>query len=221
MLGDFLDFFSISAHPKDLKVRPSFKSEIDAGSQALSQLESVASDKCRRIFIEGNHENRLDRYLCSDKGRPFIKPLVDAGLIDLEAVTVPSLLNLKTRGWEWIPYKQHLRLGKLHVTHDIGRAGRKAAEDAEATFQSNAVIGHVHSMTYSVRGNMKGRSHVGASFGWLGDVKEVDYMYRARAMREWALGFGIGYLRPNGVVHLIPVPLIDYSCVVEGRLIKG
>lgn len=221
ILGDFLDFWPISAHGKDYKRRPTLRDELEAGAKALKQFKDAAGTKCRCIFISGNHCNRLDRYLTSDKGVAFLKPLVDSGLIDLEKATVPSLLNLKGNGWEWIPYKEHLKIGKLHVTHDLGKAGHAAAADAEATFQSNAVIGHVHSINYTVRGNMQGKSHVGASFGWLGDRKHVDYMYKAKALRNWALGFGIGYQEANGVTHLQPVPIINYKCIVEGTLVTA
>lgn len=219
ILGDFLDCFAISAHTKDFKKRPSFREELLAGSAALALLESSVSDSCKRYYVEGNHENRLSRYLSSDRALPVLKPLVDAGLIDLDKVTIPALLDLKKRGWVWAPYKEHLKIGKLHVTHDVGKAGIAAHLDAEATFQSNAVIGHTHRLNYAVRGNMRGKAHVGAMFGWLGDVCEVDYMYRARALRDWSLGFGVGYKEPNGTVHLTPVPMVDYRCMLEGKLV--
>lgn len=63
--------------------------------------------------------------------------------------------------------------------------------------------------------------HVGASFGWLGDYRRIDYRHRMRARRDWVLGFGIGYLRPSGVIHLMPIPIINYSCVVEGQLFQA
>jgi predicted phosphodiesterase len=221
LLGDFLDLWTISAHPKDFKVRPSLAQELEVGSRRLAQLEVAAGTKCKLVYISGNHEHRLERYLCSEKGAPFLKPLVSAGLVDLDRATIPNLLKLKERGWSWVPYKEHAKFGKLHVTHDLGKAGAAAHTDAEATFQSNAVIGHTHHMSYTVRGNMKGKAHVGAMFGWLGDLKEVDYMYRARALRDWSHGFGIAHQQANGVTHVTPVPIINYTCVVNGKLIKA
>ena len=55
-------------------------------------------------------------------------------------------------------------------------------------------------------------------FGWLGDVRQVDYMFRVKANRDWALGFGVGYVRDNGFVYLQPVPIVEGSCCVEGKL---
>ncbi len=68
---------------------------------------------------------------------------------------------------------------------------------------------------------MNGKSHVGASFGWLGDLSKADYMTRVSAMRNWRLGFGFGEMEDNGTVHLHAVPIIDYRCIVNGRLIRG
>jgi hypothetical protein len=89
------------------------------------------------------------------------------------------------------------------------------------TDQGNIELsGNTHRISYMVEGNAKGESHVGASFGWLGDVTKTDYMHKVKANRDWALGFGIGYLRPDGIVHIVPVPIIKYSCIIEGELIK-
>ena len=77
-------------------------------------------------------------------------------------------------------------------------------------------------MAYIVEGNSVGENKVSAQFGWLGDVREADYMHRVKALKNWSLGFGIGYLDPQtGVVYLAPAPIISikgvYTCVVNGK----
>jgi predicted phosphodiesterase len=214
VLGDFIDCYQISAHQKDLKRRPSFEEEVDAGSFALKQLEDLKPSV--QIYIEGNHENRLDRLLTSEETRDKLIPLIQVGAIKVQRI--PDILKLKDRGWHYVDYKQHYKLGKLHVTHDCGKAGMNAHMDAEATFQSNAVIGHTHRLGYSVRGNMKEEHHVGAMFGWLGDPDQAEYMHRAKALREWAHGFGIGYMDAEDNVYLVPVPIFNGKCLVEGKI---
>jgi hypothetical protein len=90
--------------------------------------------------------------------------------------------------------------------------------DALSSYQDNIVINHLHRISYMVEGNAKGVPHVAACFGWLGDVRQVDYMFRVKANRDWALGFGVGYVRDNGFVYLQPVPIVENSCCVEGKL---
>jgi hypothetical protein len=86
-------------------------------------------------------------------------------------------------------------------------------------FQHNIVIGHTHRLGYAVEGNAQGERHVTAMFGWLGDVEQIDYMHRVKAIKDWSLGFGIGYLEPKtGTVYLVPIPIVNYTCVVEGKL---
>ena len=46
-------------------------------------------------------------------------------------------------------------------------------------------------------------------------------MHRIKMMRDWAHGFGVGYMTPEGVVHLAPVPIVGNACVVNGELISG
>ena len=56
--------------------------------------------------------------------------------------------------------------------------------------------------------------------GWLGDIEQVDYIHRIRACRDWAHGFGIGYMTSDECVHVIPVPIVKDSVIIEGRLVS-
>ena len=58
-------------------------------------------------------------------------------------------------------------------------------------------------------------------FGWLGDVEEIDYMNQVKARKEWSLGFGLGYLdTKTGVVYLVPVPIINGTVLIEGKIVS-
>jgi predicted phosphodiesterase len=80
--------------------------------------------------------------------------------------------------------------------------------------------GNTHRIAFFVEGNAKGEAHVGASFGWLGDKKSVDYMHAVKVNRDWAHGFGFANMEPNGNVHIQPIVIVDYKCVVNGKLYK-
>jgi predicted phosphodiesterase len=204
--GDFADFYSVSSHSKDPSRMTRFEDEIESVNKALDQLDALGAKE--KHFIAGNHCDRLQRYL-NDKA-----PELD-GL-----VSVPQLFRLKKRGWKYTPYKDSVKIGKLNATHDVGTAGKTAVFSALSTFQHNIVIGHVHRVSFHVEGNATGEAHVGASFGWLGDKNSVDYMHRVKVNRDWAHGFGVAYLEPNGNVHIQPVVIVDYKCVVGGKLYK-
>jgi predicted phosphodiesterase len=203
--GDFADFYAVSDHNKDPRRERFLEDEVSSVITALHELSYLNARK--KIYVAGNHEDRLARYLMTRAPELF------------RTVNIPDVLQLPHQGWIYVPYKAHYKVGKLYITHDCGKAGKTAHYDALNDFQDNVVIGHTHRIGYTVVGNAKGKPHVGAMFGWLGDVRQVDYMHSIKANRDWALGFGIGYMEPNGTIHLQPVPIVDYKVVVEGKLI--
>ena len=207
-IGDLADFYSVSSHVKDPARKDNLESEVAAVNAALDQLDALgATDK---HFVAGNHCDRLTRYL-AEKARELFG-----------VVTIPSLFKLPERGWHYTPYKKHTRIGKLRITHDVGVAGRNATFKALDTFQHSVITGHAHRMQYIVEGNAEGEYKLSAQFGWLGDADKVDYMHQVNVNKNWALGFGVGYHdTETGIVYLTPVPLVQYTCVVEGRLFKG
>ena len=204
VLGDLHDFYAVNAHGKSPVRNNSLKQEVLEASRYLRQIEQLTEGKL--IYIEGNHEDRFRRY-------------VEGRAPDLFGMTsVREILGLDKR-WVWVPYTKSYRLGKLHLTHDTGTAGRNAARQAMDVFQGSAVIGHTHRMEMSFMGNADGPPSVGCMFGWLGDPVHADYMHEVQARRNWVQGFGVGYMRPDGVVHLVPCPIVDKAVVIEGRLI--
>lgn len=206
--GDFGEFYCTNGHRKDPNRNRFLEWEIKDINEGLDELDALKSK--RKIFLQGNHEENLERYLIDKAPELF------------NVVTTQGLLKLKERGWEYYPYrKKKAKIGKISVAHDLGNAGPNAVAKALSDFQDNIVINHIHRMIYVIGGDMQGTKHVACSFGWLGDVEHIDYMDRDKARKEWALGFGIGYLQPNGVMHITPIPIIDYKVVVEGKLYKG
>lgn len=203
--GDFADFYTVSSHSKDPRRERSLQKEVNAVKEALRELDALGAGEI--IYVSGNHEDRLSRYLQEKAPELF------------ETVDIPSVLgldHLETRT-TYVPYKEYYQLGPVYLTHDVGTAGANAHRDALNAFQDNAVIGHTHRMAYIVEGNAKGSPHVAAMFGWLGDFDKVDYMHRVKANRAWAHGFGIGHLdRKRNLIYLSPVPIVKGTCVVDG-----
>jgi hypothetical protein len=207
-IGDFMDFYAVSNHSKDPLRATQLDYELAEGNRCLDQLDALGAKN--KIALGGNHSDRLQRYL-RDKAPELF------GIVD-----VPSLLNLKARGWRWVGYKDDIKVGKCYFTHDVGAAGRNAVFKALDTYQHSIITGHTHRLQYIVEGNAVGEVKLSAQFGWLGDVNKVDYMHKTTAKKNWALGFGIGYLNPaTGYMYFTPVPLVNYSCVHHGRLYQG
>lgn len=207
LLGDFADGETLSAHPATKPGNSDFSSELDAVDKCLMQLDRLGASK--KIYIEGNHEFRLDRYLMERAPSLF------------RSVKWPSLLKLQGRGWRWVPYRKSAKVGKLHLTHDTGSAGINAHRTSAKAFGGSAAIGHTHRMSYEVTGRFGGTPYLAAMFGWLGDAeKAATYLHEAKSS-DWVHGFGVFYLEPDtGIMHVQPVPIVNGRCVVGGKLFK-
>lgn len=201
-LGDFADFFPLFSGNKNPNKNLCFKRDLDKANSALDQLDALKIEN--KVFLAGNHEERLERYLMSKAPELF------------NSLKINEIFRLKQRGWKYVAYRDYTSLGRFHFTHDLESAGRNAVLRNLDRFQHNIVCGHTHRLHYVVEGNARGDRHVSATFGWLGDVEQIDYKHRALARREWSQGFGMLYLNKDGTGILNPVPIVNRSCIVEG-----
>lgn len=204
-MGDFADCADISFHERDLDNRLSFADEMLEVNKCLDRLDALGIPK--KTYIMGNHEVRLDRYLAGKA----------PALARLPGMTMRDQLRLDKRGWQYVPYRQDVKIGKLYLTHDEGAAGPLAAMTARSTYGTNIVIGHCHSMTTVYTGNAQGETFGGHSFGWLGSAPSAKYLPQVKA-RKWTLGFGVALLEPNGNVHITACPIIKGKVAVFGQL---
>lgn len=205
--GDFIDNYSVSSHDKRPDRALKLQMEVEETIKELNRVKAIGAKE--NVFIGGNHESRLERYLMQKAPELF------------DFVSTEKILKLKELGFQYVPYKQVYKIGKLAITHDLGKAGRTAHLKALDDYQNNIVIFHTHRLGYAIEGDVDGNKHVGTMLGWLGDFDAVDYKLKAMANREWAHGFGIAYHdTKTGIVHVSPVPIIKYSCLVEGKIIS-
>lgn len=206
ILGDFADFYAVSSHSKDPRRVRLLKDEVTAVQERLQQLKAICP---RIIYVSGNHEDRLSRYLQERAPELF------------GHVEIPEVLGLRELGIQYVEYKDTYHLGKLHVTHDTGTAGQNAHRQSMTTFgRASTIIGHTHRMEYSVIGNADGPPALGAMFGWLGDFDAIDYMHKHKIKADWVHGFGVGYMEPNGIVHVRPCPIVNGAVVIDGVLVR-
>lgn len=202
--GDFYDNYAVSRYVKDPMKEQSLYRELQlARKECLDPINEIGFK--RKIVTLGNHDERPDKFL--QEKAPAV----------YEQYLSEDWLGFRSTGWEVYSYHEYAQIGKLLMSHEVGATGAHAVLNA---VQDNIATGHDHRMDYVVEGTSRGVTHVSATFGWMGDRKHAEYMHTIRAMRKWVLGFGYGYVAPNGYVYLVPVPFVDYTCVVEGRLFK-
>ncbi len=208
VLGDLFDFYAVSSHSKNPKRKASLAEEVEIGKLKLDELDALGATT--KQMAAGNHEFRLDRYLADNA----------PALAELSGLTVRSLFDLDSRGWEFYPYQTHFAIGKyLSITHDCGSAGPSAHTKARATFEGSVMIGHTHRASLDYKGNAQGEAHAGIMCGWLGDVEQIDYLHRVTA-NQWINGFAIGWLEPDSTFHVNICPIVKGKVMVAGELIR-
>lgn len=182
------------------------KREVDGTNRVLDLIDKLPGQK--HICL-GNHEDRLNTYLCRQAPELFTM------------LTVDGLLRFKERGWKVTPYQEHMRIGRMYFTHEQGKCGAKAHEQAQVKFRSNVTIGHTHRMAVSYSGCVTGKRFFAGMFGWLGSKRASEYMHSVNRTVDWTLGFGLAYVEPGGNVHARPIPIVDYRCEFDGHLFRA
>lgn len=206
--GDFVDFYAVSSHDKNPMRRNRLADEISEAVDMMWRIKKLGATQ--HTYICGNHEDRLTRYLMQKAPE----------LYDL--LNIQSVLKLENLGFDFVPYKQHTQVGKLYTTHDTGKAGPNAHKQALDAFGHSVLINHTHRFGLIIQGDITGERRIGVMLGWLGDLNKVEYMHNINATKDWQLGFGLGYRdRKTDIVYVVPTPIINYTCMVEGKLYQG
>lgn len=194
--GDILDMYQASFHEKDARKR-SIKDELDAMRSFLDML-AKEFPKAKIYYKEGNHCMRLSRYL----------QVKAPELLDCTEFEIPSLLNLRQRGIEWIPNKQAVMIGKLYALHGNEFKGGGGVNPARAYYTKSKVsmiAGDKHRTSEHTETSLNGDVVTCWSTGCLCELSP-DYMpYNA-----WNLGFAHIMVEPNGNFE-----------VYNKRIIKG
>lgn len=184
-VGDLLDCYALSRFDKDPERMGSLQSEINLGAQHLGEMARLAPN-ARRVYKEGNHEDRLRKILWS-------LPQQASALTRLtnvrHALTWPALLRLDLSGWEFDPYQGQTGEGLLpkmlvrHGTVVRKWSGASARGEWEHAGHSGA-SGHVHRLGFFMH-----RKHDGGAHFWCetGCTCTIDPEYMT--FPDWQQGF--------------------------------
>lgn len=176
--------------------------------QGLMKRLYQASPNSKFVYVQGNHEWRIDRLLT--------KVPALHGLISTQELMLKEL-----PGCEWVPYRAIKRIGKVLYTHDLERCGVHAGRDTLLAAGTNVVFGHIHCGGLNVDGDHTGDRRFSLSVGWLGDIKQADYTHDLNKMRRWTLGFGHVYECPEtGMLWPSFVPILRDRCYVAGQMVR-
>jgi metallophosphoesterase superfamily enzyme len=150
ILGDGVDFESVSFWRKD-PMRVGLGREIRKAKKVIKKISDAFPD-AEKIYVEGNHEDRLRAYIW-DKA---------PALADLNCLNVKTILGLHEMGFKYISNIDNiqnglppLQLGKLNLFHGHNRECRKIGSSAinvaklfYERHHVNAMIAHFHCRQY-------------------------------------------------------------------------
>jgi hypothetical protein len=182
--GDMMDCYNLSSHEK-VENNRSWKWELDAARTMIKHLRDFFGDKVRIIYREGNHEERLKRYL-AQKAKEL------EGTIVLE-----EMLGLNEQGIEWVDERAKVKAGKLWIDHGhewFGGGGVNPARNYRMKAVDNVMVGHVHKTSTDLfRRPLDGTFIAGWSVGCLCDLNP-----RYAPRNNWNHGVALVELEAQG-----------------------
>lgn len=108
--GDFADFYQCSKFNKEPHRALELQSDLDVANAVLDAFDAVLPVGCKKRFIIGNHEWRLEKYLMSEA----------PALASLRCLDLDSLLRLSERGYEvirMVARDASVFIGEVEVGH--------------------------------------------------------------------------------------------------------
>lgn len=201
--GDNLDFPTLGRFAQEAALFGTLNATLNHMHQFLATIRAT-SPKSEIIYIAGNHEERLRKFLMQNA--PELNEIRVAGK-GPRVNSVPFLLNLAEIN---VQYISGYPAGKYWLTDDLkvihGYAARKRGGMTAAAYlaeeDTSTIYGHIHRREYAERthgSRNSGRFVVAASFGCLADIQGGVPSYHSgigeegqpeRHVEDWAQGLG-------------------------------
>lgn len=205
-LGDFFDCYCVSDYTKNpIANFALLEDELKPGRKLLSEVERVSRAKSY-VFLQGNHEERIDRYIATYASK------LAGNLETRKILGIPD-------HYKWFPYgmKNHYRMGKLIATHGT-LCGQYPAAAMARKYGSSILFGHTHRVQEFQIRNASGDVFRGINIGWLGDLETAaEYI---KNVADWCHGFAVGWFNTAGDFWIQTIPIINYECVFNHALIS-
>ena len=212
IMGDYLDFFWFSLHPKMpemMSVRETLKDEIYQGIAHLKQLRELFP-KSKIVFIEGNHEYRMIRYIVRKCPELF------------DLFTVPEILKLDEMGIEYVPFGKNQLVQCLNTDYYLRHQPYSSADYcAGGTAKKKHIslgFGHTHRKQSYDCTDAHGQEISCHSLGWLGDRGSPVFTYID--CDHWTQGFQF-VTDVNGRAYKETVEIRNHQAVFMGNLYEG
>jgi hypothetical protein len=180
VMGDLLDAYSISSFDKDPRRKHTFKDEREMGRELLNRLR-LANKWAEMHFIEGNHEDRLRRYLW--KKAPE--------LADMPELTIRSQLALDSMRIHYHPMSGFKKWGRRFKHGEVVRPrGGYSAHGEMLAHRASGFSVHTHRMGHATFTDKEGVFTEWWEGGHLCDTTHAEYT----TTMDWNAGMLIAHL---------------------------
>lgn len=173
LMGDGVDFYAVSSFDKNPDKILSLQKEIDVLHYHLKEIRKFYKGDI--TYLQGNHEERLLRYL---KKNPEMSSLRSIS-------SIPQVLQLDKFDVDYkLSEENH---GVLFKHGDVVR--KHSAYTAKAEMETEGTSGgsgHTHRMSSHYKTDRSGQ-HAWFEFGHLCDEKQAEYI---KGVANWQKGFG-------------------------------
>ena len=211
ILGDYADFYSISSYAKHPKISQFLKTEINAVNKELDYIDKLFP-KIPKVFIQGNHEHRLEKYINRSAVELF-------GMVKCD-----ELFKIHERpNWRWIPYgpEQKVKIcNGLYARHEpLSGAGPKTTAKKAL---SSIIYGHIHRAEEGHIVGIDNKVHSSICAGWLGNVhgpgKNVfDFV---KSHHQWQIGWTYIYVDKGTFHHQSILVKKNNTFLLDGKIHK-
>lgn len=185
-----------------------YEEDIAVANSFLDSIQKAAPSAAIQM-LEGNHENRVERWIITETLRNF------RDSVYLRKLLGPQfLLKLTKRGIRYFARNEihgscrqpgFVKKGKCFFVHEISSAQNAAAE-ALRKAACNIVYFHTH----RADGKIGFRPGVGNIGAWNpGCLCELRPMWQHTRPNDWTHGYGVQLVAPSGNFLHINVPIVD------------
>lgn len=217
-IGDAGEWVSVSHWEHKLKGRPplryvikDLKRDAKYVAKDLRELEKLLPKNCQKFFIQGNHDEWVDRFYEEQSDVETNESALK------ENFSFKELMGFRKHGWKYYPHGKWVKFGKLYVSHGTMARGVNHNRNMVLRMGVNVMYGHTHDMGSHAVGTLGG-THKSFSVGCLADM---DKPFLRGDMTNWEHGFCIVDIKRGGNFQVTQVPIYSGECKVNGKVLKA
>jgi len=205
--GDQLDMSCISIYnkgkPKLLENKRLKRDYQNFQKNILDRFEAILPDKCKKVFMIGNHEYRVTRLIESD-------PQYE-GFIEVEN-------NLDLSDWEIIPYNGIYSIGYMNFIHGY-YTNKYHSSKTLSVYGDNIFYGHTHNhQAFTSTTKIENLPKIGMGVGCLCN-KNPDWMHNKP--NSWVHEFLHFTVFSDGTFSPHINRIINGRCEINGKIYVG